>query len=105
MAQISFEGGKMKNALVDENGNINPNFSLIIGLIGAGLIFSAFYFEMNFYLSVVVMIVGFLLVGFSGLATQSSTLDLRAFTKDPLGWRKAKKRGEHSKLEDEDFKK
>ena len=30
------------------------------------------------------------LMGFSAYATKSATLDLRAFTNDPLGWRKAK---------------
>ena len=34
---------------------------------------------------------GRVLMEFSACATQSATLDFRAFTNDPLGWRKANK--------------
>jgi hypothetical protein len=81
----------MKKLFMDKNGNINSNFSLVIGLVGVGLIVSVFYFDINIYISVSFLIFGSLLIGFSGYATQSATLDLRTFTKDPLGWRNAKK--------------
>jgi hypothetical protein len=87
----------MKKFFVDEKGNINPNFSLFIGLIGVGLIFLAFYFVFNFYLSIIVIFVGCLLIAFSGYSTQSATLDLRTFTRDPLGWRKSKQSYEANK--------
>jgi len=81
----------MKKYMIDKKGNINPNVSLLIGLIGVGLVIAAFYFEINLYLSLLIIAIGLVLVAFSGGSTQSATLDLRAFTNDPLGWRKAKK--------------
>ncbi len=91
----------MRKYLVSENGNINPNFSLLVGLLGVGLIFLVFYINMNLYLSIFIIIIGLLLIAFSGYSTQSATLDLRTFTKDPLGWRKAKQSYKEDKATDE----
>ena len=49
------------------------------------------YFEWNFHITVLCFSIGMILMAFSGYATHSATLDLRAFTTDPLGWRKIKK--------------
>ena len=51
---------------------------------------SGFYFSLNFYLIIVLYVVGVVMLLFSLIATKSSALDLRAFTNDPHGWRKAK---------------
>lgn len=93
----------MKKYIFEKNGNINPNFSFLIGLVGVGLIFFSFYFDIDFYLSLLIISIGFLLLAFSGYSTQSATLDLRTFTSDPLGWRKAKqsyKEGEQAENKD-----
>jgi hypothetical protein len=78
--------------IVNNKGNLNSWFSLFIGLVGCALMFGSLFYWMhlNFYIVILGLFVGMVLCGFSAYAIQSATLDLRAFTNDPLGWRKAK---------------
>lgn len=82
--------------LVDQKNNIKPLVSFVIGLLGAAIAFFPLYFAWHYYVVVICFVVGTLLMGFAGLAIQSATLDLRAFTKDPLGWRAIKKANEQT---------
>lgn len=77
-------------SIFDSNGNMKPNASLVFGIFGGFVMLSGFYFSLNFYLIVVLYVVGVVMLLFALIATKSSALDLRAFTNDPHGWRKAK---------------
>lgn len=72
------------------NGNMKFLVSLAIGAVGAACVVLLIFFEWPPYLVVGGYIIGLTLCGFAALAAKSTTLDLRAFTDDPLGWRKAK---------------
>jgi hypothetical protein len=76
--------------LLDKNGNMKPFISLLIGLLGGLLVLIPLYCEWHAFIVLPCFVLGMVLMGFSAYATQSATLDLRAFTNDPLGWRKAK---------------
>jgi hypothetical protein len=78
--------------IINETGNLNSWFSLLIGLIGCVLMFGSLYFwkQLNYYIVIFGLILSMVLGGFASIALKSSTLDLRAFTADPIGWRKAK---------------
>lgn len=77
--------------LIDKKGNIRSAASLLIGVVGAVLVFGPLYFKLHPWIVVFGLVLGMVLMGFSAYATKSATLDLRAFTNDPIGWRKAKK--------------
>ncbi len=77
--------------IYDKKGNIKTWASDLIALIGVGLVLSILWFKPTPILSIIGFCLGLFLVGFAGLALKSKTLDLRAFTNDPLGWRKIKK--------------
>ena len=74
----------------DSNGNMKSSVTLLIGLSGAMLVFAPLYYLWHTYVVIPCFVLGMVLMGFSAYATKSATLDLRAFTNDPLGWRKAK---------------
>lgn len=78
----------MKSGL--NNGNMKFVASLAIGAVGVAFVALPMFFEWHPYIVVGGYIVGLTLCGFAALAAKSTTLDLRAFTSDPLGWRKAK---------------
>ncbi len=77
--------------LVDKNGNMKSSVTLLIGLVGVILVIVPLYWAWHALIVIPCFVLGMVLMGFSAYATQSATLDLRAFTNDPLGWRKAKK--------------
>ena len=76
---------------LDDKGNMKSSVTLLLGLVGALLVIVPLYWEWHALIVVACFVLGMVLMGFSAYATQSATLDLRAFTNDPLGWRKAKK--------------
>jgi len=84
-------------SLRDKNGNLKSLTSLSIGLAGVVLAFGPLYFEPHPWIVVFGVFVGMTLMGFAAFSSKSATLDLRAFTHDPLGWRKAKKSYESPK--------
>ena len=77
--------------LFDEKRNIRPVVSIVAGGAGAALGLLPLYFELHQFLVVGGLLIGVSLVAGASLALRSATLDLRAFTNDPLGWRNAKK--------------
>jgi uncharacterized membrane protein YiaA len=77
--------------MFDKNGNMKSSVTLLIGLVGAILVMVPLYWAWHALIVIPSFVLGMVLMGFSAYATQSATLDLRAFTNDPLGWRKAKK--------------
>jgi hypothetical protein len=76
--------------LLDQNGNLRGWVGVAIGALGAIVLAAPLYFELHIYFVLAGFVAGSLLMGISGLAGRSAVLDLRAFTNDPLGWRKAK---------------
>ncbi len=74
----------------DSKGNLRSIVALLVGLSGAVLVILPLYMQWHPYVVIPAMAVGISLMVFSSYANQSATLDLRAFTNDPLGWRKAK---------------
>jgi hypothetical protein len=76
--------------LLDQNGNLRGWVGVAIGALGAIVLIAPLYWELHFYFVIAGFVIGSLLMGISGLAGRSAVLDLRAFTNDPLGWRKAK---------------
>jgi hypothetical protein len=91
--------------LLDEKGNMKSSVTLLIGLVGALLVVVPLYWAWHALIVIACFVLGMVLMGFSAYATQSATLDLRAFTNDPLGWRKAKKSYETKEDSDEAPKK
>lgn len=77
--------------LLDQSGNMKSSVALLIGLFGGLLVLLPMYFSWHAFIVIPSFVLGMVFMGFSAYATQSATLDLRAFTNDPLGWRKAKK--------------
>jgi len=75
---------------INEKGNANRNCALLVGIFGFLCVFTPLYFELSYWIVIGGWTLGMLLMGVSGLVTQSATLDLRAFSRDPFGWRKAK---------------
>lgn len=80
----------MKINLFDKNGNLNSYMSILLGVLGAVLTFAPLYFQLHLYLVVGGALIGASMMVFASIALQSATLNLQAFTNDPLGWRKAK---------------
>lgn len=76
--------------LLDKNGNMKSSVTFLIGLVGGLLVLVPLYYSWHALIVIPCFVLGMVLMGFSAYATQSATLDLRAFTNDPLGWRKAK---------------
>ncbi|WP_029463519.1 hypothetical protein [Serpentinimonas barnesii] len=76
--------------LLDQRGNMKARVALLIGLLGGLLVLLPLYFSWHAFIVIPSFVLGMIFMGFSAYATQSATLDLRAFTNDPLGWRKAK---------------
>ena len=91
--------------LFDKNGNMKSRVTLLIGLVGAILVMVPLYWAWHALIVIPCFVLGMVLLGFSAYATQSATLDLRAFTNDPLGWRKAKKSYESTEDSDKAPKK
>jgi hypothetical protein len=90
---------------LDHNGNMKSSVTFLIGLIGAVLVIAPLYFAWHALIVIPCFTLGMVLVGFSAYATQSATLDLRAFTNDPLGWRKAKQSYKEEAAPEEDSEK
>jgi hypothetical protein len=90
MDEDARKNGSEKMRLINSKGNLNPQVAIIIGLLGGAVAVLPLYFELDPYLVVGGYFIGMILMGFSSIALKSSTLDLRAFTNDPLGWRAAK---------------
>jgi hypothetical protein len=84
------KNGGYEMKLVDERGNLRFSISLVIGVLGCMMVVAPLYFEFKPLIVIGGFLVGMLLMGFSSIALRSATLDLRAFTNDPIGWRKAK---------------
>ena len=76
--------------LLDKSGNMKSRVTFLIGLVGGVLVLVPLYYSWHALIVIPCFVLGMVLMGFSAYATQSATLDLRAFTNDPLGWRKAK---------------
>lgn len=78
-------------APIDKNGNIKGWVADLLAIFGAILVFAPLLLQWSAMWVILSMVVGLCIVGFASIAIRSKTLDIRAFTTDPLGWRKAKK--------------
>lgn len=76
--------------LLDAKGNLKGWVATSIGILGAAFFLLPLYMEWHPYVVISGLLIGMILMGFSAYANHSAVLDLRAFTNDPLGWRKAK---------------
>lgn len=88
--------------LLHKNGNLKSSVTFFIGLVGFLMVIVPLYFLWHAFVVIPCFVLGMVLMGFSSYATQSATLDLRAFTNDPLGWRKAKKSYQPDAIADEE---
>jgi hypothetical protein len=91
--------------LLDKNGNMTSSVALLVGVVGALLVIVPLYWGWDALIVISCFVLGMVLMGFSAYATQSATLDLRAFTSDPLGWRKAKQSYKEDAAPEEDSEK
>ena len=76
--------------LVDAQGNLRFSISLSVGVLGCVMVVAPLYFELKPLVVIGGFLVGMPLIGFASIALRSATLNLGAFTNDPIGWRKAK---------------
>ncbi len=82
---------------LDKKGNIKGWAADLLFILGAALVLLPPLLQWPIILIVISKVVGLCIIGFASIAIISKTLDLRAFTFDPLGWRKVKM--SHKELE------
>ena len=84
------------------SGNLTFLGALCVVLFGFGLIFISLEYFSTLTLKVLGLSVGLGIAAIGGFSGRANALDLKPFTSDPLGWRKAKesyKKENHSASE------
>lgn len=72
------------------SGNLTFLGALCVVLFGFGLIFISLEYFSTLTFKVLGLSVGLGIAAIGGFSGRASALDLKPFTNDPLGWRKAK---------------
>jgi hypothetical protein len=80
----------MKITWVIRDGQLTNRGTLLLGIVGASLIAYTLLFAEIFWLGLLSFFIGCGLLGFAGLSNSATSIGLKPFTNDPLGWRKAK---------------
>ena len=81
----------MKITWAFRDGQLTNRGTLLLGIVGVGLIAYTLLFAQIFWLGLLSFFIGCGLLGFAGLSNSATSVGLKPFTKDPLGWRSAKK--------------
>ena len=72
------------------NGRLSNLGTALLGVVGIGLIAYTLLLAESRWLGLVSFFLGCGLLGFAGLSNSAASIGLKPFTRDPLGWRKAK---------------
>lgn len=81
---------KLKPEFFVRKGNLTLTSALILVVFGFGLSYISLEYAPFIFLKVVGLAVGLAIAAIGGFSGRAKSLEIKPFTNDPIGWRKAK---------------